>query len=482
MADTSVPLPTFGDRGFVLPDEAEILAGVQADIQAAFGGKLNFTTTTGAATNATPQGQLAASEAAVIGDAYAIFAWFCNQVDPAFSSGRMQDAIARIYFIERIAAEPTLQPCSCSGLTGTLIPVGALAQDPAGNLWVSQQQGTIPVGGAVTLEFACASDGPTAAPDSLTVYQAIAGWDSVAPDGDAILGRNVETRAEFEERRSLSTGWNAMGPLGAILGAVYTQVDGLLDAFVTENNDDGAAVVGGVTLGPHSLYVCALGGSDLDIAKAIWSRKIPGCAYNGDTSVTVVDPNPQYSAPVPAYLVRFQRPAIVAFAMLVILKNNDGIPSDALTQIQNVVILAFAGLDGGKRAKIGSTVFASRYYAGIAALGAWAEIVRVEIGLSGAAASFTGSIAGTTLTVSAVASGTLAVGQLVQDVSGNLAFGTTITALGSGTGGTGTYVVSASQTVGSRALTATTLGNDVTMNIDSAPAISAANIGLQIEA
>lgn len=64
------------------------------------------------------------------------------------------------------------------------------------------------------------------------------------------------------------------------------------------------------------------------------------------------------------------------------------------------------------------------------------------------AAVFTGSISATTLTVTAVTSGTLAVGQYVQGA----APGTTITALGTGSGGTGTYTVSASQTYASGAL------------------------------
>ena len=59
----------------------------------------------------------------------------------------------------------------------------------------------------------------------------------------------------------------------------------------------------------------------------------------------------------------------------------------------------------------------------------------------------TGSISGTTLTVSAVTSGTLYVGQTVQGTS--IAANTMITALGTGTGGTGTYTVSSSQTVAS---------------------------------
>lgn len=70
-------------------------------------------------------------------------------------------------------------------------------------------------------------------------------------------------------------------------------------------------------------------------------------------------------------------------------------------------------------------------------------------------AEVTGEISGTTLTVSAVASGTLAVG---QELTGSgVTAGTRITALGTGTGGTGTYTVSASQTVASTAISAEAL-------------------------
>lgn len=82
--------------------------------------------------------------------------------------------------------------------------------------------------------------------------------------------------------------------------------------------------------------------------------------------------------------------------------------------------------------------------------------------VSGADASFTGAIAGTTLTVSAVASGSVAVG---QEISGSgITVGTTITALGTGTGGAGTYTVSESQTAASTAITAT--GDTYAANTD----------------
>ena len=68
-------------------------------------------------------------------------------------------------------------------------------------------------------------------------------------------------------------------------------------------------------------------------------------------------------------------------------------------------------------------------------------------------ASFTADISGTTMTVSAVASGVLAVGQVINATG--IAGGTRITALGTGAGGTGTYTVSHSQTLSSRAFTVT---------------------------
>src|SRR5580693_2259582 len=97
---TNVPPITFGPTGFQAPADSDILAGVQADIDAAFGGGLNPGLST-------PQGQLASSQAAIISEANATFLYQANQVDPSYASGRMQDAIGRIYFLQRNPALPT---------------------------------------------------------------------------------------------------------------------------------------------------------------------------------------------------------------------------------------------------------------------------------------------------------------------------------------------------------------------------------------
>lgn len=64
-----------------------------------------------------------------------------------------------------------------------------------------------------------------------------------------------------------------------------------------------------------------------------------------------------------------------------------------------------------------------------------------------AASVFTASISGTTMTVSAVTSGTVLVGAVISGTG--VTAGTRITGYGTGTGGTGTYTVDTSQTVGS---------------------------------
>ena len=78
-----------------------------------------------------------------------------------------------------------------------------------------------------------------------------------------------------------------------------------------------------------------------------------------------------------------------------------------------------------------------------------AKEVRLIYGTNGVV---TGSIATTTLTVTAVTSGSLAVGDVISGTG--VTIGTTITAFLTGTGGTGTYTVSVSQTVASTTITA----------------------------
>jgi hypothetical protein len=80
-------------------------------------------------------------------------------------------------------------------------------------------------------------------------------------------------------------------------------------------------------------------------------------------------------------------------------------------------------------------------------------------------AQFIGNISGTTLTVTSMKSGTLAIGQQLFGVG--VTDRTIITALGTGTGGVGTYTINISQTVASQTLNTAAVAARVTGSISS---------------
>jgi hypothetical protein len=94
--------------------------------------------------------------------------------------------------------------------------------------------------------------------------------------------------------------------------------------------------------------------------------------------------------------------------------------------------------------------------------------IAIDLGYS----SFTGSISGTVLTVAGTVTGTpLGIGSVIVGVGVTPPSGVTptiITALGSGSGGAGTYTVSQSQTVVSEAMTAGTQSNAIAIGGDGA--------------
>jgi len=99
-----------------------------------------------------------------------------------------------------------------------------------------------------------------------------------------------------------------------------------------------------------------------------------------------------------------------------------------------------------------STTFGLPNYVNRMPFGVNATTTASVTGTINGATSTASSIAGTTLTVGGTLTGTFAVGQTISGTG--VTSGTTITALGTGTGGAGTYTVSASQTVASTSITA----------------------------
>lgn len=470
---TNVPQIQWTPTGFVLPLESAVLAGVQENINDAFGGVLNFKTAQGAGVNATPQNQLASSEAAEIGNVNDTFLMMQNQVDPAYNSGRWQDAIARIYDLERNPSQPTVLQVPCVGLQGVPIPVGASILDESNYQYVCTQAGTIPGGGSITLPFANLTPGPIAVPGEFQVriYQTIPGWDAVSVSS-GVLGNDTESAGAFRARRAASVALNSNGSLPSVRGAVLA-VPNVIDAYVTENDENTSQTIGGYSLVANSIYVAVVGGTAAAVAQAIWSSKGPGCAYNGNTSVVVYDTSRGYQPPYPAYTVVFETPEPLTVLFAVNIANGPLVPANAAALIQAAILSAFAGGDGGPRATIGSTIYASRFYAPVAALGAWVQIISIQVGSAiSFSSAITGSISGTTLTTASTISGAVAIGQTLVDFSGAILPGTTVTG-----GSDPTWTVSQNQTVALENMWGVLANqNDQTAQIDMVPVTYAGDV------
>lgn len=375
MTGTAVPAIQFTPTGLVLPTDTAILTGVQSDQQRAFGGNLSLSLSS-------PQGQLAQALAAIVSDKNAQIAEIVNQVDPANAAGVMQDAIGAIYFMKRIAASGTLVAGTCNGLAGTVIPAGAIAQDTAGNQYALLSAVTIASSGSVIGQFQCLTTGSIACPIGTltTIYKAISGWESVTNLTAGVPGVNEESRADFELRRQNSVGVNALNSIQSVLAAVLA-VPNVIDAYVTDNSTN-ATVNTGPTAYPiigNSIYVAVAGGDPAAIAKAIWSKKSLGCAYNGGTSYVYTDDSTGVM-PYPTYTVKWQAPTSVPIYFAVNLVNNASVPANITQLVQNAILAAFNGQDGGSRARIGSTLYAGRYFAGISAIGNGVELLSIGIG------------------------------------------------------------------------------------------------------
>jgi uncharacterized phage protein gp47/JayE len=349
---------------------------VLTDWDEAFGGGMNKALET-------PQGQICSSIASIVADNNAVMAELVNQIDPDTASGFMQDAIARIYFLDRIPGAPTVVDCDVVGALGTIIPIGAQAQDTSGNLYVSLQQVTIPVSGTVSCQFANVANGPIPCPPNTlnAIYRAIPGWDAIDNPLTGILGQNVETQAAFAYRRAQSVALNARGSLQSIYAAVF-DVDGVDDVYAAENFTNATVEIGSTDyeMLPHSLLISTVGGTDTDVANAIWSKKDVGCDMNGNTTVEVTDTS-GYLIPYPTYTITFLRPDPLPIKFEVTLTESDNLPSNIVDLVKAAVIDTFNGTsNGGNRVRIGSLLLASKFYPGIIDIGPEVSVLSIFIG------------------------------------------------------------------------------------------------------
>lgn len=355
---------TVTSSGIQVPQASDIKQAFQNVFTNAFGTDLSLD-------DSTPQGVIIddLTQEKQLDNAQILY--FLNQMNPETADGVFQDALGSIYSLKRKVATSSVVNCVCAGAPGTLIPGvssgnPAMAQSVNGDLFQCLIGGTIPTTGTVTLQFASVETGgiPVGANTINSIYNVISGWDTVNNPVAGTLGTEIESRADFEARRKQSLALNATGSLSSVYAHVFS-VPGVTDVFVEENDENESVTKRGITLGPHSIYICQNGATDQEVlAEEIYNSKSGGCNTNTDPS----DPHScTFTEPITGveYTYRYYTPTDAPIYVKITL--GQGISEEAQGEVKNVLLNNFNGQndDGYSRVTIGTTIYASRFYTAI---------------------------------------------------------------------------------------------------------------------
>lgn len=360
--------------GITTPQTSEIKQAFQDIFVNSLGAELNLD-------DATPQGVLIDDLTQAKQLSNSLLLYIFNQLNPETAEGIFQDALAKLYFIERKAATRSIVNCVCTGLAGTVlngVDSGnpALAQSSNGDVFECVTGGTIPAGGSITLAFRSQETGeiPVTQNTVNKIYQTVIGWDSVNNAATGTVGSEQETRAEFAKRIIDSLAVNATGSLSALQSAI-ANLDGVTDYKLWENVTDSSVTTRGVTLSPHSIWICVNSavGSD-EMAEVIYKNKSGGSDTNGSQLCSYIDPDTNV-----AYAYYYDNPIDQDIYVKVTTVSE---PSDEVKDaIKEAVVDNFQGKSGEDRISIGDSILASRFVADIVKL---TGVVKVEISTDGA--------------------------------------------------------------------------------------------------
>lgn len=365
---------TFTENGVVAPEVAEIRADFQTLFQEIFGVQVTLD-------DASMIGQLITALTKIVADKNNQLLYVINQFNPENADGVWQDALAKLYFLDRKKATPSTVVCVCTGSVGTVLngkdsSSPAKARNANGDVFVCLDGGTIPESGSISLVFESEETGeiPVPANSVNSIYTQVIGWDTVNNSSSGVVGTEQENQFNFEERRKNSIALNATGNLESVRSNVLN-LDGVTDCFAVENDSDDDITEKGVTIPSHSIYVCVNGGDTNEIATVIKNKKSAGCGTTGSISINVDN------ALVP---IKFERATNVD--VYVAVDIVDTVTQSITDQIKQIIVSNFNGTDNyGKRATIADTIYSSQFYAPL--FNAGININSVYVGLSSPASS-----------------------------------------------------------------------------------------------
>lgn len=299
------------DTGVIIPDTGTLRAEVEGEYRAVFGQDLVVTANT-------PQGVLITAETLARSNVLQNNAAVANQINPNLAGGVFLDAIMALTGDAREAATFSLVPgVELLGLAGTVLPAGSQASLVDGTLFESVSEVTLDILGEGVVDFQAVEAGPVAVGVGALnqIVTAVLGWDTVTNPVVATPGRTLESDLEARSRRKNTLSLQNVALPEAITSGLYATPNVKSLSF-RENKTAVTATIDGITIGPHGIYACVDGGTDLEVATALLANSSLGSTFTGGTSVDVVEPSSGQT-----YEVLFDRPTLIPVQAKVTIRN-----------------------------------------------------------------------------------------------------------------------------------------------------------------
>lgn len=172
------------------------------------------------------------------------------------------------------------------GTPGTTIKNG-VAGDDKNNRWLLPASVTIPASGEITVTATAEKAGAVFAPVGSVnrIFTPTRGWTAVLNINTSSIGQDVEGNSQLRQRQSLSVSISALSQVEAMRAAILNL--GNVSSCKTFENK--GSTVDSNNLPPKSVCVVVSGGDAQEIAKILHSKKSMGCAWYGNTNLTVLN-------------------------------------------------------------------------------------------------------------------------------------------------------------------------------------------------
>ncbi len=328
-------------QGVIIPDTTEIQNQVIAEFKNVFGDDLIVTPDT-------PQGLLIVIETLARISVAANNAQLANQINPALAGGVYLDAIGALTGSQRNPEEFTIVNADLTGVAGTIIPAGSQAKDSSnGEIFESLEIVTLAIDGTGNIDFRALNAGSiNVAPNTLTqIVSNVLGWETVNNPSNGTPGSETQSDAAFRLLRKQTLFAQGSSLAAAIISAIL-EVDGVKSVYFRENISPDTEVIDGTTMVGHSIYACVDGGSDIDVANALVSKKSGGCAYNNGNGINI---DQEVIVPYSNQImdVLFDRPDIIPILVRATVKVSSSI-IDPVTAVKNAITDYANGLIEGE--------------------------------------------------------------------------------------------------------------------------------------